>query len=72
MKPDLSKLSGEDLFDYYTSQNNDYKGVLFQAHIEIGDELFKMLEQAEKQGKKIAIKETLNDVDDPPITVYIE
>ena len=65
-------LTGWQLFEYYTSQNDDYKGILFQAHLEIGDEIFKMLEQAEKQGKKIAIKENLNNVDDPPITVYIE
>lgn len=71
-KPDLSKLSGSDLFDYYTSQDNDYKAILFQAHIQIGDELYKLLEQAEKEGKKIAIREDLGDVNDPPITVYIK
>ena len=72
MKPDLTKLSGEELFDYYTSQDSDYKAVLFQAHLEIGDKLFKMLEEAEKNGKKIAIKESMKDLNDPPITVYIE
>jgi len=71
MKPDLSKLNGKQLFDFYTSQNNDYKSILFQAHIEIGDGLFEMLEDAEKQGKKIAIKENRSNVDDPPITVFI-
>lgn len=72
MKSDLSKLTGEELFGYYTSQGNKYRQVLFQVYLQIGDKLFKMLEKAEKEGKKIVIKESLQDVDDLPITTYIE
>lgn len=72
MRPDLSKLTGSELFSYYTSQNNEYKGVLFTAYQEIGAELFTMLETAVKEGKKIILKDSLEDVDDPPITIYIE
>jgi hypothetical protein len=72
MKPNLSNLTGAQLFDFYTSQNNEYKQVLFTAHEQIGDDLFKMLETAEKGGKKIVLKDSLEDVNDPPITIYIE
>lgn len=72
MKLNLFKFSGQQLFDFYTSKGGDYSQVLFQAHLQIGDELFKMLEQAEKEGKKIVIKEDVQDVDDPPITIVIE
>lgn len=72
MKPDLSKLSGEELFDYYTSKGGDYSQILFLAHLEISDRLFDKLKEAEKLGRKIAIKESISDIDDPPINVYIE
>lgn len=69
---DLSKLSGQQLFEYYTSQGGDYSQILFQSHIQIGNNLFSMLEIAEKEGKKIVIKEGFQDVDDSPISIYIK
>lgn len=72
MKRDLSKLSGHDLFEYYTSQRDNYAQILFQLHLQISDEIFKMLEEAEKESKKIAIKDSLQGVNDPPITIVIE
>lgn len=72
MKPDLSQLTGEQLFDYYTGIEGEYKQTLFQAYTEIGNELFELLEKAEKEGKKVVIKEDIPDVNDSPVTVTIE
>lgn len=71
MKSELLKLTGEQLFDYYTGIDDEYKSVLFQAHLEIGDKLFYMLEQAEKAGKKIVITEEDTETDDSPVTIEI-
>jgi hypothetical protein len=65
-------LTGEQLFDYYTGIDGEYKSVLFQAHVEIGDALFPMLEQAEKEGKKIVITEDMPEAYDSPTTISIE
>ncbi len=72
MKSELLKLTGEQLFDYYTGIDGEYKSVLFQAHLEIGDKLFDMLEQAEREGKKIVIKDGETGIDDSPVTIEIE
>ena len=71
-KIDLSKMSGDDLFEYYTSQPGEYKATLFQAHLEIGDKLFPMLEKCEKTGKKITLKEDVKDALDSPISVIMK
>lgn len=71
-KIDLSKMSGTDLFEYYTSQSGEYKETLFQAHLEIGDKLFPMLEECEKTGKKITLKEDIKDALDTPISVIMK
>lgn len=39
MKPDVLKLSDEELFDYDASEVGDYSQTLFQAHLEISDNL---------------------------------
>lgn len=70
-KPDLSAHTGEQLFDYYTSIDGEYKQTLFTAHLTIGDRLFKLLEKAEKKGGKIVLVEKMNNVCDPPISVEI-
>lgn len=69
---DLSKFTGELLFEYYTSKQDDYAQTLGTAFMEVGDKLYGMLEQAQKTGKRITLKEDLQDVNDPPITVTIE
>ncbi len=71
-KPDLTGLTGEQLFDYYTSIYGEYEQTLFTAHSVIGDRLFKLLEKAEKQGKKIVLIEKMKNVYDPPISVIIK
>lgn len=65
-------LSGSELFDYYTSEFTDYRQTLFLAHLQIGDKLFEMLEECEKTGKKIAIKEDPKGVIDPPVHVFMK
>lgn len=70
-KPDLSDFSGQELFEYYTSKGGEYAQTLNQAFVEIREELFEMLEQAEKQGKKIIITEDIDDVMDSPVTISI-
>lgn len=71
-KPDLTALTGEQLFDYYTSIDGEYKQTLFTAHSVIGDRLFKLLEKAEMQGKKIVLAEKMKNVCDPPLSVIIK
>lgn len=61
-----------DLFLYYTEEGGEYSQTLFQAQLEIGDDIYPMLEQAEKEDKKIVIVETMDDVEDPPIEVQIK
>lgn len=68
----LKTLSGMDLFLYYTEEGGEYSQTLFQAQLEIGDDIYPMLEQAEKEDKKIVIVETMDDVEDPPIEVQIK
>lgn len=72
MKNPKLELSGFELFEIYTSERNEYSQSLFTAHSIIGDELFIMLEQAEKQQKRVVIKTVLDDVDDPVMEVVIE
>lgn len=68
----LKTLSGRDLFLFYTDQGGEYSQVLLQAYLEIGDDLYPLLEQAEKEDKKIVIVETMDDVEDPTIDVQIK
>lgn len=67
----LLGLSGSELFDHYTSELTDYRQTLFQAHLQIGDRLFAMLEECEKTGRKIEIKETMTGVTDTPFDIVI-
>lgn len=67
----LKTLSGKELFEYYTSLDNEYIGTLFQAFQEIGEELYPMLEKCEKEGKSIVINEDIEEAFDSPITVSI-
>lgn len=55
---------GEKLFDDLTVPSLDsseeyrrYEQILLTAHVLIGDRLYPMLEQAEAEGKKIAVKD---------------
>lgn len=65
-------MTGQELFELYTSEESDYKQVLMTAHMAIGDDLYKMLEKAERKGKKIAINEVPQGMDDGPIVPFIQ
>lgn len=70
--PDLTKLSGRDLFEYYTSKGGEYAQVLGLAFMEKGHDLFAMLEECERTGKHIVVTDDRDDIIDPPVTVSIE
>jgi hypothetical protein len=72
MKKPILNLPGSEIFGIYTAKRDDYSQTLFTAYSLIGDDLFPMLEQAEKQNKLIGLKTVLNDVDDPVLEVVIE
>lgn len=67
-----TQMTGHELFEFYTSQGGAYSQTLFTAHLHIGDTLFSMLEDAEKQGKKIVIKEDMPGVDDSPVSIILK
>ena len=68
----LTELTGLQLFEYYTSQSNEYSNTLHMARLELGEAIFPMLEQCEREAKRIVITEDLQDVLDSPITITIE
>lgn len=68
---DKSNWTGKELFEFYTTQDPAYRKILNQAFLEIGDELYLMLEKAEREGKKIVLIEQIKGVDDPPLSVEI-
>lgn len=72
MKKPLLNLPGAEIFGIYTAQRNEYSQTLFTAYSLIGDDLFPMLEQAEKEQKKIALDAYRDDMDDPVIGVVIQ
>lgn len=51
-------MDGLTLFERYTALNNSYSQTLLTLFAQMGEELFPFLEKAEKQNKKISIKET--------------
>ena len=71
MNVSLSKLSGQDLFEYYISKGGEYASVLGQAYGELDKDLFAMLEECVRTGRRISITEDMKNVIDPPITVSI-
>ncbi len=72
-KEHLLTLSGRELFDIYLSRNDEYSSVLLTAFVEIGDDLFPLLEKAERLGKKVTLIEDLSSgVFDPPKTITLE
>lgn len=55
---DTSHMKGSDLFRYYTMTGTDheYGSTLRTAHLQVGDSLFSMLEQCEREGKRIRLE----------------
>ena len=68
---DKSKMTVSELFFFYLDQPDKYKDILYMAHLEIGDKLFPMLEECERTGKVIRLKEEMKNVIDPPMTVLM-
>lgn len=70
-KQDKSKWTGRELFEYYINLPGSYSGVLMLAYQNINDNLFLMLEECERTGKKIVLKEEngMEGVFDPPLVV---
>ena len=55
----MNTLKGEILFNIYISKMDDYSQTLRTAFMELDEDLFPMLEECEKTGKKIVL------IDDP-------
>lgn len=71
-KKELTELTGLQLFEYYTSQSNEYSNTLFMAQLELGEAIFPMLEKCERESKRVVITEDLQGVLDSPITITIQ
>jgi len=54
---DNTEMTGAELFELYTSTNNSYGQILNIAFLQIGFDLYPMLEEAESTGKKIELKD---------------
>lgn len=50
--------SGKEIFDHYTAVRSKYSQTLLTIHAYIGDQLFPILEEAERQDKMVAIDES--------------
>ena len=69
----LLTLTGQELFDIYLSRHDEYSSILLTAYVEIREDLFPLLEKAERLGKKVTIiQDMVSGVFDPPITVTLE
>ena len=67
-------MNGEDLFFYYTGLSDEYSQVLNTAFMQIGEELFPLLEQCHKEGKKIVLVDdpVFEGVDDQPFIIEMK
>lgn len=56
---DKSKLNGDQLFQFYTMVEKDmeYRSTLQTAYMQLGGDLFPLLEKCEREGKRIDIQE---------------
>ena len=71
MKIDKSKWTGEQLFDYYFNLGGDYEQTLSTARMTIGDGLFPLLEQCERENKIIDLVDGDSGNVDPEINVVL-
>jgi len=67
-------MNGEDLFFYYTGLSDEYSQVLNTAFMQIGEELFPLLEKCHKEGKKIVLVDdpVFEGVDDQPFIIEMK
>lgn len=64
-------MDGKQLFDIYTAEASAYGQILLTAYALFGDDIFKALEKAEKENKKIALVEDLSVLGEPVDFVLI-
>lgn len=57
-KVDTSRMSGRDLFEHYAYDGEDmeYRNTVLSAYMELKDDLFPILEQCEREGKRIMLR----------------
>lgn len=65
-------MKGIDLFEKILSEGGEYAQTVQTAFSVIGNDLFTMLEKADREGKKIEISESENDTTDPEIKVFLK
>ena len=56
-------MTGEQLFDSYIEAKTPYANVLWTIFMNIGDQIYPLLDKADKAGKKLAIKEFTDNPD---------
>ena len=58
LQVDTSRMSGRDLFDHYAfvGEDQEYRNTVLSAYMELKEELFPMLEQCEREGKRIVLR----------------
>jgi len=50
-------LTGKELFEKYTKARDEYASTLLTIRMNIGDDIYHMLEKAEIEGKRLQINE---------------
>lgn len=57
-KIDTSRMSGDALFEHYAfdGEDQEYRNTVLSAYMELNDALFPMLEQCEREGKRIVLR----------------
>lgn len=48
-------MTGKQLFEKYTEPRDDYARLLLTLRLNLGDQLHRLLEQAEKAGKRLGV-----------------
>jgi hypothetical protein len=66
-------MTGRQLFELQTSVWGDYSQVLMTAYSLIGNKLYPMLEEGDRTGKRIVVREITGDpgINDPPLKVFL-
>lgn len=65
-------MKGIELFEQILSEGGEYAQTVKTAMSVIGEDVFSLLEQAEKEGKMIEISESQSDTTDPEIKVFLK
>lgn len=54
-------MTGKELFDKYTEPRDDYARLLLTLRLNLDDQLYRLLEQAEKAGKRLDVTQEPDD-----------